>query len=242
MGVDGDGFAPAQPHQAHAVGDFGTDALQREELRVRLPVAFTASFEHLAGRACPPAQTRTLGVAETVQPVRALLLRDHDGRLVEVPCPVPEAELAEVLLHLGVGERAGRREVVVRLRADVADQRAVVHAQLLDHLRDPGDVVVAAAYEADEGLPCILLQDAHAGEPGRFPLEVRVRGRPLFVELYQVRGQVEVVLDERERALVVVRGGSVDGWRVGEQWCRRRSICGQREDCAVMEVLAILSQ
>ena len=65
----------------------------------------------------------------------------------------------------------------------------------LYHLRYANDVVVAAADEADQRFPRILPQDAHPGELGGLLLEVGVRAGPFFVQLCQIRFQVEVVVD-----------------------------------------------
>jgi hypothetical protein len=73
------------------------------------------------------------------------------------------------------------------------------------HARYAADVVVAAAYEADKGLPSILPQDPYAREFRCTLLEVGVRGRPLFVQLAEVGREVEVVFDESK--CVVIVGG-----------------------------------
>lgn len=86
------------------------------------------------------------------------------------------------------------------------NSRAVVNTQFFDHLRNTGDVVVAAANEGDEGFPWVLAEDADAGEAGGFFLEVRVLRGPLRVQGREVRGEIEVVCYQAE--------GVVGVWRV----------------------------
>lgn len=76
---------------------------------------------------------------------------------------------------------------------DRCNEGAVVKAELLDHLRDARNVVVAAADEGDQGFPGVLAKDADAGELGGFFAEVGVLGRPFGVEGGEVGGEVEVM-------------------------------------------------
>lgn len=96
-----------------------------------------------------------------------------------------------------------------------------MQTELVHHLGDSGDIVVAAANEADERFPAVLSEDAHAGEFGGLFGEVGVGGRPLSVEGGEVRGEVEVVVDEGRGVVGIVLfcagdGGSVGGGRGGE--------------------------
>jgi hypothetical protein len=73
----------------------------------------------------------------------------------------------------------------------------------VDHARYATDVVVTAADEAYEGLPGILSQDPDARELGRLLPEVGIGGGPLLVQLAEVWGEVEVVLDQGEGIVLV---------------------------------------
>lgn len=99
---------------------------------------------------------------------------------------------------------------MVRLVVEMAEQWAVVEAQLMDHLADARDVVVAAADEADERFPGVLLENADAGEFGCFLGEVGVGKGPLLVQFREVRAEVEIVFDQLGEVLVF---GSGNGWR-----------------------------
>jgi hypothetical protein len=57
-----------------------------------------------------------------------------------------------------------------------------VQTQVVDHGGYAGDVVVAAADEADQSLPGVLAQDTDAGEGRGTLLEVGVGISPLLVE------------------------------------------------------------
>jgi len=63
-------------------------------------------------------------------------------------------------------------------------------------LADARNVVVGTADEADQGFPRILLQDADAREGGGAAGEVGIGEGPGVVEGGEVRGQVEVVVEE----------------------------------------------
>ena len=58
-----------------------------------------------------------------------------------------------------------------------------MNAQLLHHLRDPADVIVATADEATKRFPGGLLQNADASELRRLAGEVGIGQRPLGVKV-----------------------------------------------------------
>ncbi|KAI7165260.1 hypothetical protein KC349_g216 [Hortaea werneckii] len=73
----------------------------------------------------------------------------------------------------------------------ILSQRLRVDAELVDHLRDAGDVVVTTADEANKRFPGILLQYPYASKLGRFFGKIGIGCGPLFVELGEVRGEVK---------------------------------------------------
>lgn len=85
---------------------------------------------------------------------------------------------------------------MVGICVDVAEEGPVVDAEFVDHLGDAGNVVVRGTDEADEGFPGVLAQDTDSGEFGSFLGEVGVGCAPLFVQVCQVGGEVEVVLEQ----------------------------------------------
>jgi len=91
-----------------------------------------------------------------------------------------------MLLNVRARKDRGRRKVIVRLGADIANQPAIMPTQLIHHLGDPNDVVVTAANKADECFPCILFEYSYAGELWRLFPEVGVGRGPLLVELSEV--------------------------------------------------------
>jgi len=78
-----------------------------------------------------------------------------------------------------------------------------MYTQLVYHLPDSRNVVVTAAYEANQCLPCVLFQYANAGELWCSFLEVRISRRPLHVKLCEVDIKVEVMTDECLCVIVV---------------------------------------
>lgn len=54
------------------------------------------------------------------------------------------------------------------------DEGTVVHAELLDHLGNARNVVIAAADEGEQRFPGVLAQDADPSELGGFLFEVWV--------------------------------------------------------------------
>ena len=64
------------------------------------------------------------------------------------------------------------------------------------HLRYSDDVIIAAANEAKDGFPCILLEDSHAREFWSFFLEIGIGCRPLLVQDSEVGLQVQIVIDQ----------------------------------------------
>jgi hypothetical protein len=91
---------------------------------------------------------------------------------------------------------------MVRCLVQMTNQRSKVNTELIDHLGNARNVVVAGANEADESLPSILLEDAYPCELWSLLPEVGVSSRPLIVELSEVGFQVEVVFDQLGRVVV----------------------------------------
>lgn len=109
---------------------------------------------------------------------------------------------------------------MIRRLVHVPQERSVVDAEFMYHLADADDIVVAAADEAHERFPGVLLEDAHARELGCFFCEVWVLGGPLLVETCEIWAEVEVVFDELERVVVVGRGTKGRGWVRGRRCWR----------------------
>lgn len=63
---------------------------------------------------------------------------------------------------------------MIRFAFEVTEERAVVDAKFVDHLRNADDVVIRGANEAYERFPGVLAQDTDAGEFGGFFGEVCV--------------------------------------------------------------------
>jgi len=79
-----------------------------------------------------------------------------------------------------------------------------MYTQLMYHLTNSCDIVVATADEADQCLPSVLLQYANSGELWRSLLKVCISGRPLGVELREVDIEVEVMANECLGVIVCV--------------------------------------
>jgi len=117
-----------------------------------------------------------------------------------------------------------------------------MYAQLVYHLPNSCDIIVATTYKADQCLPCVLFQYANSGELRCSLFKVRISSRPLGVKLCEVDIEVEVVANECLCIVVCVfrvrRVGS------GRRWTRqcmgggRRS---RRKGCFVEDVCRILS-
>lgn len=69
-----------------------------------------------------------------------------------------------------------------------------MQTQLLHHLTDAQNIVVAAADKRNQRLPSVLIQDADACEGGGAAREVGVGEGPLGVECGQAVGEGEVVV------------------------------------------------
>jgi len=83
---------------------------------------------------------------------------------------------------------------MVRFRINVTYQRSIVQAKVLHHARYAADMIVAATYETDQSFPWVLPKNAHACELGRQFLEVRIGGRPSFIERVEIGDEVEIVV------------------------------------------------
>lgn len=127
------------------------------------------------------------------------------------------------------------------LRAYVADEWAIICAQLLHHLRYPSNIVIAAANESDQCFPGILLQDTNSCKFRCLLFEIGIRCCPFFVQLAQIRLQIEVMLNKFEGVIGVWSRRFGRGGR-----SRRRR--GQkdfgmpRKYSAIVEVLGVLPQ
>ncbi|QBZ62984.1 hypothetical protein PoMZ_11874 [Pyricularia oryzae] len=146
---------------------------------------------------------RAVVIPTRTRPACGPLPGDDTGRLGDVTGSIAEAELAQVGLDAVSREGLGRRKVAVDVAGYGGDGLpSVVVAQLVAHLRDARDVVVAAADEGHERLPGVLVQDADASELGRLAAEVGVAVRP--VRVHSREGMVEVEVVEEEGFRVVL--------------------------------------
>jgi len=109
-------------------------------------------------------------------------------------------------------------EVVKSLITNVPNQRPIMHAQLLHHLRYSRNVVVARTNEANQRLPGILLQNADASELWCLLLEIGVSGGPLFVQPLEIVVEVKVVLDQVQCIVIGADRGAGGRRRRCEQW------------------------
>lgn len=77
-------------------------------------------------------------------------------------------------LNVWTREGDGRGKVMIGNLVDMSDQGSIVQAEVVYHAGYAADVVVATAYEANEGLPGILSQYAYSCEFGRSLSEVGI--------------------------------------------------------------------
>ena len=76
-------------------------------------------------------------------------------------------------------QRGRRREIVEGLSIDMTNEWPVVYTELLYHLRNADNVVVATANKANKRLPSVLSQDSHASELGGFLSKIQICRGPL---------------------------------------------------------------
>ena len=180
--VDGNGASFVEREQTDAVCHLEADTMQRDEGVASL---------HMARLPRP----------QLPQPLSPAVLQDGGCRLQDELGAVACAESAQIIL-VRSGQRLDRREAVKVVAALRPEKRAVAFREPVHHERDPRNVVVGRADEAEEALDRVLAQHAQPGEARGQLRPDRIRGAPQPVQRSQRGGQSKVFCGCRHQRVV----------------------------------------